>query len=79
LLAAVQARASMPAMVLSRLVGGVPLLAQYVDWNDPKSAASRAADWTAIAEAVEHIEDPLFGRNTAKHCAAIQQHLASQA
>jgi hypothetical protein len=37
------------------------------------------ADWTAIVEAVEHIEDPLFGRNTAKHCAAIQQHLASQA
>jgi len=37
------------------------------------------ADWTAIAEAVEHIEDPLFGRNTAKQYAAIQQHLASQA
>ena len=34
------------------------------------------ADWTAITKAVEHFEDPLFGRNTAKQYAAIQEHLA---
>ena len=34
------------------------------------------ADWTAITKAVEHFEDPLFGRNTAKQYASIRQHLA---
>jgi len=39
----------------------------------------RANDWSEIKTAIQHIDDPLFGKAAEKQYAAIHQQIAKQA